>query len=581
MSYLVLARKWRPRTFDELVGQDHVRRALTNALDSGRIHHAFLFTGTRGVGKTTIARIFAKSLNCETGVSSTPCGKCPTCVDIDAGRFVDLLEVDAASRTKVDDTRELLDNVQYAPARGRYKVYLIDEVHMLSAHSFNALLKTLEEPPPHVKFLLATTDPQKLPVTVLSRCLQFHLRRLPLPLICDRLAMIAAAEQVEFEPGALRAVARGAEGSMRDALSLLDQVLAFGGGRVIESEVRTLLGTLDRRHVQGILTALADRDGAALMRQAAHLDERAPDYHQALGELSSAIQRMALLQALPDLPPGEDEEEDALLAELAAKFTPEDLQLLYQIAITSRRDLDFAPDARAGFEMALLRMLAFRPAAVAAPAAPSSGGIGGGAGSRGTRATPSPASSNAASRVGAPGGMVATRSAPPPWEDAAPARPAVEPVQRTGRGEETLTRPSADHTPRAGRGEEGDWDELVAQLGLQGPAKQFAAHCLLLERARGVVRLQLDPAGEAFRRPQIEQRIAQGLSEHFGEPVRLEIVQAEQPGELPTLARREALASEDRQRAAEQAIEADPAVRAMREVFGATVRPGSVRPLDR
>jgi DNA polymerase-3 subunit gamma/tau len=578
MSYLVLARKWRPRTFDELVGQDHVRRALTNALDSGRIHHAFLFTGTRGVGKTTIARIFAKSLNCETGISSTPCGKCPTCVDIDAGRFVDLLEVDAASRTKVDDTRELLDNVQYSPARGRYKVYLIDEVHMLSAHSFNALLKTLEEPPPHVKFLLATTDPQKLPVTVLSRCLQFHLRRLPLPLIYDRLAMIAAAEQVEFEPAALRAIARGAEGSMRDALSLLDQVLAFGGGKALESEVRTLLGTLDRRHVQGILSALAARDGAALMRQAAHLDERAPDYHQALGELAAAIQRMALIQALPDLPPGEDEEEDALLAELAAKLTAEDLQLLYQIAITSRRDLDFAPDARAGFEMALLRMLAFRPAVVAAPAAPSSGGVGGGASSRGTRTTPSPASSNAASRAGAPGGMVATRSAPPPWEDdgltEVPSRPSAELSQRAGRGEE-------DPSSRAGRGEDTDWEALVSRLGLQGPTKQFAAHCLLLERAPGVVRLQLDPAGEAFRRPQIEQRIAQLLSGHFGEPVRLVIVQAERPGELPTQARREALAAEDRQRAAEQAIEADPAVRAMREVFGATVRPGSVRPLDR
>ena len=318
MSYLVLARKWRPRTFEELVGQDHVRRALTNALDSGRIHHAFLFTGTRGVGKTTIARIFAKSLNCEQGVSSKPCGVCGACKDIDAGRFVDLLEVDAASRTKVDDTRELLDNVQYAPARGRCKVYLIDEVHMLSTHSFNALLKTLEEPPPHVKFLLATTDPQKLPVTVLSRCLQFHLRRLPLAQIQERLTMIAQAEKVEFEPAALRAIARGAEGSMRDALSLLDQVLAFGGGRAIESEVRTLLGTLDRRHVEGILNALAAQDGAALMACVAQLDERAPDYDQALGELSAAIQRMALLQALPELR-GEDEEQDAALAVLAPR----------------------------------------------------------------------------------------------------------------------------------------------------------------------------------------------------------------------------------------------------------------------
>ncbi len=523
MSYLVLARKWRPRTFDQLVGQDHVRRALTNALDSGRIHHAFLFTGTRGVGKTTIARIFAKSLNCEKGVSSTPCGQCPACVDIDAGRFVDLLEVDAASRTKVDDTRELLDNVQYSPARGRYKVYLIDEVHMLSTHSFNALLKTLEEPPPHVKFLLATTDPQKLPVTVLSRCLQFHLRRLPLPLIYDRLAQIATAEKVEFEPAALRAIARGAEGSMRDALSLLDQVLAFGGGRAMEAEVRTLLGTLDRKHVQGILTALAGKDGAALMQQAAQLDERAPDYHQALGELSGAIQRMALLQALPDLPPGDDEDEDKLLAGLAAKFTAEDLQLLYQIAINSRRDLDYAPDARAGFEMALLRMLAFRPQGL--PPAATAGG--GGAGI--ARAT-------------------------------AAARPASVP------------------SPAAAAAS--DWDALVATLGLQGTARHFAANCVLLERKAGLVRLRLDPAGDSFRRPQIESRLAEALSQHYGETIRLEITQAATPGEIFTPARRDALAAEDRQRAAEQSIDSDPAVRAMREVFGATVRPGSVKPLN-
>jgi DNA polymerase III subunit gamma/tau len=542
MSYLVLARKWRPRTFDQLVGQDHVRRALTNALDSGRIHHAFLFTGTRGVGKTTIARIFAKSLNCETGISSTPCGKCPTCVDIDAGRFVDLLEVDAASRTKVDDTRELLDNVQYSPARGRYKVYLIDEVHMLSTHSFNALLKTLEEPPPHVKFLLATTDPQKLPVTVLSRCLQFHLRRLPLPLIYDRLAQISTAEEVEFEPAALRAIARGAEGSMRDALSLLDQVLAFGGGRAMEAEVRTLLGTLDRKHVQGILTALAEKDGAALMRQAAHLDERAPDYHQALGELSGAIQRMALLQALPDLPPGDDEDEDRLLGELAARFTAEDLQLLYQIAINSRRDLDYAPDARAGFEMALLRMLAFRPQGLPPAAATSGGGAG-------------VARATAAARTAS----VPSRSAAAPAPAPAPARPP----------------PPAVSAPAA----QSDWDAVVAALGLQGTAKHFAANCVLLERKTGLVRLRLDPAGDSFRRPQIESRLAEALSQHYGETIRLEITQAEAPGEILTPARRDAIATEDRQRAAEQSIESDPAVRAMREVFGATVRPGSVKPL--
>ncbi len=542
MSYLVLARKWRPRTFDQLVGQDHVRRALTNALDSGRIHHAFLFTGTRGVGKTTIARIFAKSLNCEKGVSSTPCGTCPACTDIDAGRFVDMLEVDAASRTKVDDTRDLLDNVQYLPARGRYKVYLIDEVHMLSTHSFNALLKTLEEPPPHVKFLLATTDPQKLPVTVLSRCLQFHLRRLPLPLIYDRLAQISAAEQVEFEPAALKAIARGAEGSMRDALSLLDQVLAFGGGRALEAEVRTLLGTLDRKHVQGILTALAEKDGAALMQQVAHLDERAPDYHQALGELSGAIQRMALLQALPDLPPGDDEDEDRLLAELAAKFSPADVQLLYQIAINSRRDLDYAPDARAGFEMALLRMLAFRPEGVVPPA---------------SAVPPAPTTGRAAVARGV--------SAP------ATRHSAVAP--------ERAPEPAPARTPERAPPVATDWDGIVTALGLQGTARHFAANCVMLERKAGVVRLRLDPAGESFRRPQIETRLAEALSQYFGEPLRLEITQAEAPGEILTPAKRDAIAADDRQRAAEAAIDSDPAVRAMRDVFGATVRPGSVKPL--
>jgi len=520
MSYLVLARKWRPRTFDELVGQDHVRRALTNALDSGRIHHAFLFTGTRGVGKTTIARIFAKSLNCERGVSSKPCGECGACRDIDAGRFVDLLEVDAASRTKVDDTRELLDNVQYAPARGRCKVYLIDEVHMLSTHSFNALLKTLEEPPPHVKFLLATTDPQKLPVTVLSRCLQFHLRRLPLGQIQERLTEIAKAENVEFEPAALRAIARSAEGSMRDALSLLDQVLAFGGGRVVESEVRALLGTLDRRHVEAIVNALAANDGAALMACVAQLDERAPDYDQALGELAAAIQRMALLQALPDLR-GEDEEQDALLAGLAGQFSPEDLQLLYQIAIMARRDLDFAPDARGGFEMALLRMLAFRPEQAGSVPAASSG--------NGRRATPAPAAARGA----------------------------------------TAARKAAGND---------DWLAVVAQLGLTGMVAQLAAHCMLVGRKDDVVRLALDRAGEDFRRPQVEQRLTQALEQHYGAPVRLEIVVSD--GVEVTPARLQAQAADERQKAAEQAIETDANVRAMREIFGASVVPGSVKPLN-
>jgi DNA polymerase-3 subunit gamma/tau len=534
MSYLVLARKWRPRNFDELVGQDHVRRALTNALDSGRIHHAFLFTGTRGVGKTTIARIFAKSLNCEKGVSSRPCGECGACRDIDAGRFVDLLEVDAASRTKVDDTRELLENVQYAPARGRCKVYLIDEVHMLSTHSFNALLKTLEEPPPHVKFLLATTDPQKLPVTVLSRCLQFHLRRLSMQQIQERLAAVATAEQVEFEPPAMRAIARSAEGSMRDALSLLDQVLAFGGGRVVESEVRALLGTLDRRHVEGILNALAGQDGTELMSCVARLDERAPDYDQALGELAAALQRMALLQAVPDLR-GEDEEQDAALGALASRFTPEDLQLLYQIAIMARRDLDFAPDARGGFEMALLRMLAFRPDSSPAAATPSRG------------ASTGPA--NPPTSRGRKAAAASARLPEPETREAAP--------------------------PVVGRDE---WTGMVAALGLQGPAGQLAAHCMLLGRAGDVIRLRLDPAGEVFHRPQLVEKLAQALSRQLGGDVRLDVATGD--GGDATPARQQAAAADERLRAAEREIEADANVRALREVFGARVQPGSVKPLN-
>ena len=544
MSYLVLARKWRPRRFDELVGQDHVRRALANALDSGRIHHAFLFTGTRGVGKTTIARIFAKALNCERGVSSTPCGECAACRDIDAGRFVDLIEVDAASRTKVDDTRELLDNVQYSPARGRYKVYLIDEVHMLSAHSFNALLKTLEEPPPHVKFLLATTDPQKLPITVLSRCLQFHLRRLPPQQIVERLIEIAKAEQVEFEPGALRAIARGAEGSMRDALSLLDLVLAFGGGRALEAEARSLLGTLDRRHVEAILTALAAGDGQAVMQCVAALDERAPDYHQALGELAQALQRMALLQAVPGLN-ADGDDEDRALGDLAARFAPEDLQLYYQIAIMSRRDLDYAPDARGGFEMALLRMLAFRPATASADDESS----------RAPRATARGRAAGVGTQALPGHGGTVTRAV-----ESAAARPASGAAP-------TLTGDSA-----------ADWQTLLAGLDLQGPARQLANHCVLAAHNGDVLRLRLDPSGEMFRRPQLEQKLAQALSEQLGRPLRVEISLSDAAEDTP--ARRQALVSDERLRAAEQAIETDPAVRAMREIFGATVQPGSVKPLN-
>lgn len=361
MEYQVLARKWRPRTFAEMVGQTHVQRVLINALDNQRLHHAYLFTGTRGVGKTTIARIFAKSLNCETkGISSQPCGHCITCKEVDAGRFVDLIEVDAASRTKVDDTRELLENVQYSPTRGRFKVYLIDEVHMLSDSSFNALLKTLEEPPSHVKFLFATTDPQKLPITVLSRCLQFNLKRLPAEMIAEHLSKILTLEQITYEMPAVRLIAKAADGSMRDALSLLDQAIAFGAGKVSVEDVHNMLGTLDQGNVIELLKYLMRRDGAGLMKQVAHLAEYNPDYAQLLEELLAVLQQIAIAQVIPATLE-ENDPDNADIHLLCQHLSPEEIQLFYQIALLGRRDLAFMPDPRGGFEMILLRMLAFRP----------------------------------------------------------------------------------------------------------------------------------------------------------------------------------------------------------------------------
>jgi DNA polymerase-3 subunit gamma/tau len=518
MSYLVLARKWRPRTFTELVGQEHVQRALVNALDTGRIHHAFLFAGTRGVGKTTIARILAKSLNCERGVSSKPCGECGACREIDEGRFIDLIEVDAASRTKVDDTRELLDNVQYAPTRGRYKVYLIDEVHMLSTHSFNALLKTLEEPPPHVKFLLATTDPQKLPVTVLSRCLQFNLKRLPAPLIAGRLLHILQAEGVAAEPAAIGLLARAADGSLRDALSLLDQVLAFGAGRVTEADTRAMLGTVDRQQIVGVVERLAAHDARGLLDSIAAIDEFAPDYSQLLDEMATLLQKVALRQAVADLP--EDEVyAGELLQRLAATMAAEDLQLYYQMAILGRRDLPLAPYPRIGIEMTLLRMLAFRPQEPTARQQPMSGG---------DRRRP----------VKAAQGPVA---APPATFQA------------------------------------DDWPEMLANLDLQGAARQLASHCRLLERSGDRYRFLLDARAESLRTRQLEDRFAQAMARLTGAPVRLEFEVGAEAGDTP--ARREEQARDERLEQARLALESDPNVQAMRERFGAVIQPESIKPV--
>ncbi|WP_285425919.1 DNA polymerase III subunit gamma/tau [Pseudomonas sp. efr-133-TYG-103a] len=370
MSYQVLARKWRPRSFREMVGQTHVLKALINALDSQRLHHAYLFTGTRGVGKTTIARIIAKCLNCETGITSSPCGECSVCREIDEGRFVDLIEIDAASRTKVEDTRELLDNVQYAPSRGRFKVYLIDEVHMLSSHSFNALLKTLEEPPPYVKFILATTDPQKLPATILSRCLQFSLKNMTPERVVEHLTHVLGAENIPFEDDALWLLGRAADGSMRDAMSLTDQAIAFGEGKVLAADVRAMLGTLDHGQVYDVLTALIDGDARSLLEAVRHLAEQGPDWSGVLSEILNVLHRVAIAQALPEGVDNGHGDRDRVLA-LAQALPAEDVQFYYQMGLIGRRDLPLAPDPRGGFEMVLLRMLAFRPAdSEAAPRQP-------------------------------------------------------------------------------------------------------------------------------------------------------------------------------------------------------------------
>lgn len=394
MNYQVLARKWRPKVFREMVGQEHVLKALINALDHNRLHHAYLFTGTRGVGKTTIARILAKCLNCEVGVSSEPCGVCSACMEIAENRFIDLIEVDAASRTKVEDTRELLENVQYAPTRGRYKVYLIDEVHMLSTHSFNALLKTLEEPPPHVKFLLATTDPQKLPATILSRCLQFNLKNMTPERIVQHLQYVLGQEMVSFEEPALWLLGRSADGSMRDALSLTDQAIAFGSGKVLEADVRAMLGSIDQGAVYALLDALALFDGAALLEAVAHIAEHATDFSSVLEELLTALHRIAIAQAVPSAIDNSFGDRDRVLA-YAAQLTGEDVQLFYQIALHGRRDLPLASDPRAGLEMALLRMLAFKPQGVPQPPRERLGGDANGERSATSPRAPSGAASSA------------------------------------------------------------------------------------------------------------------------------------------------------------------------------------------
>ena len=543
-AYTALARKWRPHSFAEMTGQEHVLRALANALASGRVHHAFLFAGTRGVGKTSVARILAKCLNCECGVSPTPCLQCASCLEIDAGRSIDLIEVDAASRTRVDDTRELLDNVQYAPTRSRYKIYLIDEVHMLSTHSFNALLKTLEEPPPHVKFLLATTDPQKLPVTVLSRCLQFNLKRLSVALIAARLTTILDAEKIEFEPAAVQLLAQAGDGSLRDALSLLDQLLAFGNGKALESDARAMLGTVARDHILRVIELLAAGDSAALLDYTRGLDELSPDYAQLLEQLAALLERVALKQIVPAYE-GDELHSEALLRRLAAQISAEDVQLYYQTAILGRRDLVLAPDVRTGFRMTLIRMLAFRPASAAAPAP-------------GAPARPRSTGTIGEGDIAAPG---QTKSAV-----VATSAPAATPA---------LAASAISGTPPDAR--EPDWAAIVAALEISAGARQLASNCALLGREGATVRLALDPRSATMRTSNLEDKLAQALSRYFGSPVRLEIELREAAPDTPARAVERSEAELRSQ--AQIAFEADPLVGAFKQRFGASVITDSVRPV--
>ncbi len=550
MSYQVLARKWRPRSFASLVGQEHVVRALTHALSAGRLHHAYLFTGTRGVGKTTLARILAKALNCESGVSATPCGQCASCQEIDSGRFVDLLEVDAATNTRVDEMRQLLENAIYAPTRGRFKVYVIDEVHMLSTSAFNAMLKTLEEPPEHVKFILATTDPQKIPVTVLSRCLQFNLKQMTPALIAAHLKHILDIEGIAAESGALHLLARSASGSMRDALSLLDQAIAHGAGQVEEALVRTMLGAIDLDHLFSIIDALLADDAVAALRVADEMAARSLSFDTALQELAGLLTHLQIAQLAPQALADEHPERQRLL-DIAARIDPEFVQLAYQIAVHGRQELALAPDEHAGFVMTLLRLHAFRP--VDGNAKPTNR-------VRAAVATTTSTTHNAAphQKSGAP--IVAP--VPSPSAAAAPRSASSGPAD-------------ADKPPPVAADQ--DWHSLLSRLKVSGMARELGQHCQLRDLSDHRIVLQLAPAHRHLAIKPAQDKLQQAFCEHFGRSVQLSINIEDTVGDTPA-----AVAQRDRQERMERAIaavEEDGFVREVIDLFDATLIQSSIKPV--
>ena len=587
MSYQVLARKWRPKSFASLVGQEHVVRALTHALSEQRLHHAYLFTGTRGVGKTTLARILAKSFNCESGITATPCGVCSACTEIDAGRFVDLLEVDAATNTKVDEMRQLLENAVYAPTRGRFKVYVIDEVHMLSNSAFNAMLKTLEEPPEHVKFILATTDPQKIPVTVLSRCLQFNLKQMTPPLIAGHLKHILEVEAIVAEPAALNLLSRSASGSMRDALSLLDQAIAHGAGKVEEAQVRDMLGTVDLDYLFDILAALLDGDAARMLSVADDMALRSLSFSVALQELAALLTRIQVAQLAPQAL-ADDLPERARLLEMAGRFDPEFVQLAYQIAVHGRQELPLAPDEQTGFVMTLLRLHTFRPSvAVDAVAAQSGGAVP-------RVAAAAPSVSVAPARVpekkilppGAPvsvadGGGVLTSAPAPAWPAESPEVVAPSLAAEFGADAEeggAVVPVSATEAaePAPALCAAGDWHAIIGALKIGGMARELAQHCLLRSAGAARVLLALAPAHRHLQMKPAQDKLQQALSEYYARPVQLVIELEEVVGDTPA-----AVVQKQRQARQDEAVasvEKDEFVREVIELFDATLDRDSIKP---